>query len=245
MERVVITGMGVISPLGNSVEHLWDGLVNGVSGISKIDAFDASKHKARIAGIVRDFDAEALFGRKEARRMDRFSQFAIAAAEQALKDAALSLEQTDLERVGVYVGSGIGGIQTLLTQAELLKERGPDRVSPTLVPMMIANMAAAMISIRFGTQGPSMAPVTACSIGNTAIGEAWRLIRSGSADVVIAGGTEAAITDISLASFGNATSVSTRNDAPEKASRPLTRGETASLWLKEREFSYWSLSHMR
>ncbi|OMF37102.1 beta-ketoacyl-[acyl-carrier-protein] synthase II [Paenibacillus sp. FSL H8-0548] len=224
MERVVITGMGVISPLGNSVEHLWDGLVNGVSGISKIDAFDASKHKARIAGIVRDFDAEALFGRKEARRMDRFSQFAIAAAEQALKDAALSLEQTDLERVGVYVGSGIGGIQTLLTQAELLKERGPDRVSPTLVPMMIANMAAAMISIRFGTQGPSMAPVTACSIGNTAIGEAWRLIRSGSADVVIAGGTEAAITDISLASFGNATSVSTRNDAPEKASRPFDAG---------------------
>lgn len=224
MERVVITGMGVISPLGNTVDRLWDGLVNGVSGITKIDTFDTSKHKAKIAGVVRDFDAEALFGRKEARRMDRFSQFAIAAAEQALKDAALSLEQTDLERVGVYVGSGIGGIQTLLSQAEVLQERGPDRVSPTLVPMMIANMAAAMISIRFGTQGPSMAPVTACSIGNTAIGEAWRLIRSGSADVVIAGGTEAAITDISLASFGNATSISTRNEAPEEASRPFDAG---------------------
>jgi 3-oxoacyl-[acyl-carrier-protein] synthase II len=224
MERVVITGMGVVSPLGNSVERLWDGLVNGVSGISQIDTFDASKHKAKIAGIVRDFDAEALFGRKEARRMDRFTQFAIAAAEQALKDASLVLEHTDLERVGVYVGSGIGGIQTLLSQAELLKERGPDRVSPTLVPMMIANMAAAMISIRFGTQGPSMAPVTACSIGNTAIGEAWRLLRSGSADVVIAGGTEAAITDISLASFGNATSISTRNEAPASASRPFDAG---------------------
>lgn len=221
MERVVITGMGVISPLGNNVEQFWDGLVNGRSGISSIDSFDTSKHKSKIGGLVRDFDAEALFGRKEARRMDRFSQFAVAAAEQALGDASLAMEDTDRERVGVYVGSGIGGIQTLLGQAELLHERGPERVSPTLVPMMIANMAAAMISIRFGTQGPSMAPVTACSIGNTAIGEAWRLIRSGGADVVIAGGAEAAITDISLASFSNATSVSTRNEEPEQASRPF------------------------
>lgn len=224
MERVVITGMGVISPLGNSVEQFWNGLVNGRSGISSIDSFDTSKHKSKIGGLVRDFDAEARFGRKEARRMDRFSQFAIAAAEQALEDASLSMDDTDRERVGVYVGSGIGGIQTLLGQAEVLHERGPDRVSPTLVPMMIANMAAAMISIRFGTQGPSMSPVTACSIGNTAIGEAWRLIRSGSADVVIAGGAEAAITDISLASFGNATSISTRNEEPEQASRPFDAG---------------------
>lgn len=221
MERVVITGMGVISPLGNNVEQFWDGLVNGRSGISSIDSFDTSKHKSKIGGLVRDFDAEELFGRKEARRMDRFSQFAVAAAEQALGDASLAMDDTDRERVGVYVGSGIGGIQTLLGQAELLHERGPERVSPTLVPMMIANMAAAMISIRFGTQGPSMAPVTACSIGNTAIGEAWRLIRSGGADVVIAGGAEAAITDISLASFSNATSVSTRNEEPEQASRPF------------------------
>ncbi|WP_138752060.1 beta-ketoacyl-ACP synthase II [Paenibacillus sinopodophylli] len=224
MERVVITGMGVISPLGNDVESFWRGLINGVSGISQIDAFDTSKHKSKIGGIVRDFNAEALFGRKDARRMDRFSQFAVAAAEQALADAALSMTDTDRERVGVYVGSGIGGIQTLLEQASVLHERGPDRVSPTLVPMMIANMAAAMISIRLGTQGPSMAPVTACSIGNTAIGEAWRLIRSGSADVVIAGGSEAAITDISLASFSNATSVSTRNDQPNEASRPFDAG---------------------
>ncbi|MDQ8737312.1 beta-ketoacyl-ACP synthase II [Paenibacillus sp. LHD-38] len=224
MERVVITGMGVISPLGNSVEQFWNGLVNGRSGISSIDSFDTSKHKSKIGGLVRDFDAEVRFGRKEARRMDRFSQFAIAAAEQALEDASLSMDDTDRERVGVYVGSGIGGIQTLLGQAEVLHERGPDRVSPTLVPMMIANMAAAMISIRFGTQGPSMSPVTACSIGNTAIGEAWRLIRSGSADVVIAGGAEAAITDISLASFGNATSISTRNEEPEQASRPFDAG---------------------
>ncbi|KRE47142.1 beta-ketoacyl-ACP synthase II [Paenibacillus sp. Soil522] len=224
MERVVITGMGVISPLGNEVGQFWNRMVKGESGISVIDTFDTSRHKAKIAGIVTDFDADARFGRKEARRIDRFSQFAIAAAEQALEDAALSLEQTDRERVGVYVGSGIGGIQTLLDQAEVLRERGPERVSPTLVPMMIANMAAAMISIRFGIQGPSMSPVTACSIGNTAIGEAWRLIRSGGADVVIAGGAEAAITDISLASFGNATSISTRNDAPALASRPFDAG---------------------
>jgi 3-oxoacyl-[acyl-carrier-protein] synthase II len=189
-----------------------------------IDTFDTGRHKSRIAGIVRDFDADVLFGRKEARRMDRYCQFALAAAEQALEDSGLSLGQVNRERMGVYVGSGIGGIQTLLNQAETLRERGPERVSPTLVPMMIANMAAAMISIKLGSQGPSLAPVTACSIGNTAIGEAWRLIRSGGADVVFAGGTEAAITDISLASFGNATSVSTRNDEPSRASRPFDAG---------------------
>jgi 3-oxoacyl-[acyl-carrier-protein] synthase II len=224
MERVVVTGMGIVSPLGNDVEQFWSRLISGESGISTIDTFDTSRHKSRIAGIVRDFDAEARFGRKEARRMDRFCQFALAAAEQALEDSGLSLDKADRERMGVYVGSGIGGIQTLLNQSEVLHERGPERVSPTLVPMMIANMAAAMISIKFGTQGPSLAPVTACSIGNTAIGEAWRLIRSGGADVVIAGGTEAAITDISLASFGNATSVSTRNDDPSRASRPFDAG---------------------
>jgi 3-oxoacyl-[acyl-carrier-protein] synthase II len=224
MERVVVTGMGVVSPLGNDVEQFWSRLIRGESGISMIDTFDTGRHKSRIAGIVRDFDADVLFGRKEARRMDRYCQFALAAAEQALEDSGLSLGQVNRERMGVYVGSGIGGIQTLLNQAETLRERGPERVSPTLVPMMIANMAAAMISIKLGSQGPSLAPVTACSIGNTAIGEAWRLIRSGGADVVFAGGTEAAITDISLASFGNATSVSTRNDEPSRASRPFDAG---------------------
>ncbi|GED51519.1 MULTISPECIES: beta-ketoacyl-ACP synthase II [Brevibacillus] len=221
MERVVITGMGVISPLGNDVQSFWSKLIRGESGITRIDTFDTDGHKAKIAGLVRDFDAEARFGRKEARRMDRFCQFALAAAEQAFADAALDPEKVDRERMGVYVGSGIGGIQTLLEQEALLQERGPGRVSPTLVPMMIANMAAAMISIRFGAHGPTMAPVTACSIGNTAIGEAFRLIRAGGSDVVLAGGTEAAITDISLASFGNATAISTRNDEPAKASRPF------------------------
>lgn len=224
MERVVITGTGIISPLGNETRLFWDKLKQGSSGISAIEAFDTSRFKARIAGIVRDFDGEARFGRKEARRMDRFVQFALAAAEQAWEDASLDAERVDRERIGVYVGSGIGGLATLLEQDGVLRERGPERVSPTLVPMMISNMAAAMISIRYGALGPTMSPVTACSIGNTAIGEAFRLIRSGGADIVIAGGSEAAVTELSLASFGNATSLSARNDDPAAASRPFDRG---------------------
>ncbi|WP_339315518.1 beta-ketoacyl-ACP synthase II [Paenibacillus sp. FSL R10-2734] len=224
MERVVITGMGLISPLGNSVEQFWDRLVSGESGISPITSFDTSNFKAKIAGVVHDFDAEARFGRKEARRMDRFSQFALAATEEAWKQSGLQLDKIDKERLGVYVGSGVGGIQTLMEQGSVLDRRGPDRVSPTLIPMMISNMAAAMISIRLGAMGPTMAPVTACSIGNTAIGEAFRLIHYGGADIVIAGGSEAAITEISLASFGNATSLSTRNEEPSKASRPFDGG---------------------
>lgn len=224
MERVVITGMGIISPLGNDTETFWEHLTKGASGISLIDTFDTTRYKAKIAGIVKDFDADARFGRKEARRMDRFCQFALAAAEQALDDSGLMLEHIDRERMGVYVGSGIGGIQTLLEQGGILRERGPERVSPSLVPMMISNMAAALISIKYGAQGPSLSPVTACSIGNTAIGEAFRLIRTGGADVIIAGGTEAAITEISVASFGNATALSTRNDEPARASRPFDAG---------------------
>ncbi|MGE5703557.1 MAG: beta-ketoacyl-ACP synthase II [Clostridia bacterium] len=221
MERVVITGMGVISPLGNTVESFWSQLRKGVSGISRIDTFDVSRHKAKIAGLVRDFDADELLGRKEARRMDRFCQFAVAAARQALNDSGLSLEEIDRERLGVFVGSGVGGIQTLVDQDAVIRERGPERVSPSLVPMMISNMAAAMISIEFGALGPTLSPVTACSIGNTSIGEAFRYIRSGDMDIVFAGGTEAAITDISLASFGNATALSTHNDEPTRASRPF------------------------
>ncbi|MED4582971.1 beta-ketoacyl-ACP synthase II [Brevibacillus choshinensis] len=221
MEKVVITGLGVISPLGNQVDPFWEGLTTGKSGISLIDAFDTSKHKTKMAGSVRDFDAEGRFGRKEARRMDRFCQFALAAADQAWEDAGLLLDQVDHERLGVYVGSGIGGVGTLLDQSAVLQERGPDRVSPLLVPMMIPNMAAAMISIKYGAHGPTLAPVSACSIGNTAIGEAFRLIKMGGADVVFAGGSEAAITEVSLASFGNATALSARNDDPERASRPF------------------------
>ncbi|WP_432774770.1 beta-ketoacyl-ACP synthase II [Brevibacillus gelatini] len=221
MEKVVVTGMGVISPVGSNVQQFWSSLTQGKSGISQIDRFDTSRYKTKIAGLVRDFDPEARFGRKEARRMDRFCQFAMAAADEALEDAGLRLEECDRERVGVYVGSGIGGVQTLLEQHDLLRARGPERISPTLVPMLIANIAPAMISIKYGIYGPTLSPVTACSIGNTAIGEAYRLIRSGRADVVIAGGTEAAVNEVSLASFSNAMALSTRNDDPTAASRPF------------------------
>lgn len=221
MERVVVTGMGVISPLGNDVEKFWGNLLEGKSGISSVDSFDVSKQKTRIAGRVRDFDAEKLLGRKDARRLDRFCQFALAAAEQAWTDSKLSLEGIDQERLGVYVGSGIGGIETFIENVDLLRDRGPDRVSPSLVPAMISNAAAAQISIKWGAMGPSMSPVSACAIGNTAIGEALKTIRYGGADVIVAGGAEATITDLALASFGNATALSTRNDDPTKASRPF------------------------
>jgi len=222
-ERVVITGMGAVTPLGNDVETFWERLVRGESGISAIDAFDTSRYKAKIAGSVRNFESKELFGAKEARRMDRFAQFALAAADQALADSGLDLERIDKERLGVYVGSGIGGIQTLMEQYGLLSGRGPERVSPTLVPMMISNMAAALISIRLGALGATLSPVTACSIGNTAIGEAFFQIQSGRADILFAGGTDAAVTEISLASFSNATALSTRNEEPEKASRPFDK----------------------
>lgn len=224
MERVVITGMGIISPLGNSVEEFWDKLTQGESGVRTIESFDTTDHKARIAGIVRDFDAKARFGAKEARRMDRFCQYAVAAADQALAHSGLDMAQVDKERMGVYVGSGIGGIQSLTEQHATLLGRGADRVSPSLVPMMIANMAAAMISIRLGALGPTLAPVTACSIGNTAIGEAYHRIQSGRTDIIFAGGSEAAISEIATASFANATALSTRNDEPAKASRPFDAG---------------------
>lgn len=223
-ERVVITGMGAITPLGNDVETFWNRLVRGDSGVSIIDTFDIARFKVKIAGIVRGFDAKESLSLKEARRMDRFSQFALAAADQALADSGIDLVQVNKQRMGVYVGSGIGGIQTLMDQHTLLSNRGPERVSPTLVPMMISNMAAALISIKFGALGPTLSPVTACSIGNTAIGEAYYHIQSGRADVLFAGGSDAAITELSLASFSNATALSSRNDDPPRASRPFDAG---------------------
>jgi len=221
VERVVITGMGVVSPIGNDIRTFWNNLIKGESGISSIDIFDTADYKAKIAGVVRDFDAAEILGKKEARRLDRFSQFALAAAEQAWSDSKLDLNDINPERLGVYVGSGIGGIETLIENIDALRQKGPRRVSPTLVPAMITNAAAAQISIKWNAMGPSMSPVSACAIGNTAIGEAFRLIRSGEVDAVFAGGTEAAITDLSVASFGNATALSTRNDAPTQASRPF------------------------
>lgn len=221
MERVVVTGMGIVSPIGNDVETFWNNLINGVSGISTIDTFDVAEHKTKIAGIAKDFDADKVLGRKQARSLDRFAQFALAAAEQAWEDSGLDQGCVDEERLGVYVGSGIGGIHTLIENVDVLRQKGPRRVSPILVPAMISNAAAAQISIKWNAMGPSLSPVSACAIGNTAIGEAFRLIRYGEVDVMFAGGTEAAITDLSIASFSNATALSTRNDDPTKASRPF------------------------
>ncbi|UKS23964.1 beta-ketoacyl-ACP synthase II [Paenibacillus sp. HWE-109] len=221
MKRVVVTGMGVITPIGNDVDTFWTHLSEGKSGITTIDHMDVSAYKTDFAGVVRDFDAEAAVGRREVRRMDRYCQFAVAAAKQAIEDAQLVIDATNEERVGVYIGSGIGGIHTILDNYRTLLNRGPSRVSPTVVPMMIANMAAAQVSILFGAKGPSLAPVTACATGNNAIGEAMKLIQRGGADVVIAGGAEATVIDLALAGFGNATALSTRCEAPEQASRPF------------------------
>lgn len=221
MERVVITGMGVVSPLGNDLEIFWRSLVAGKSGISTIDTFDTHKQKSKIAGIVRNFNAKELLGHKDARRIDRFCQFALVAAEQAWANSNLNVHNLDLERLGVYVGSGIGGIETFIENVDLLRNKGPGRVRPTLVPAIISNAASAQISIEWGAMGPTMSPVSACATGNTAIGEALRVIHCGGADVIFAGGAEAAITDLALASFGNATALSTNNDNPTKASRPF------------------------
>ncbi len=241
MARVVITGMGAITPLGNDVETFWQNVVAGRSGVGPITLFDASALKTRIAAEVRDFDPEAWFGRKEARRMDRYAQFALAATQQALQDARLNPAHVDRERVGVILGTGIGGIGALVQGVETLMTRGPDRISPFMVPMMLADTAPGLIAITYGFRGPNMAVVTACASGTNAIGEAMHLIRRGDADVVIAGGAEAAILPISVAAFNVMGAISTRNEEPERASRPFDRtrdgfvmGEGAGILVLER-----------
>ncbi|MFB5678195.1 beta-ketoacyl-ACP synthase II [Paenibacillus terreus] len=221
MNRVVITGMGIVSPIGNSVESFWGNLVEGKSGISTIESFDASDLDSRIAGEVKDFDAEALWGRKEARSLDRFTQFALAAAEQAYAQSQLQLEKVNHERLGAYVGTAVGGMDTILENVDLLYKRGSKRVSPNLVAKMLSNMAASQISIRFGALGPSLAFVTACASATMAIGAAYKVIQRNDADVMFAGGSEALINQLILASFNNAKALSTRNDTPALASRPF------------------------
>ncbi|GGP08988.1 beta-ketoacyl-ACP synthase II [Oceanobacillus neutriphilus] len=218
MNRVVITGSGIISPLGNNVHSFWNNLKQGKSGISLLDVDE--DYGKTVAGVVHDFDPVEIFGKKQARKMDRFTQFALAAAEQALESSELNLDKINKERLGVFVGSGIGGINTLIENVNILNKKGSSRVSPSLVPTMIPNAAAAQISIRLGALGPSIAPVTACSIGNTSIGEAFNTIKHGDADIIFAGGTEAAINSLSLSSFRNAQAL-TKNLDPASASRPF------------------------
>ena len=222
-KRVVITGLGAITPVGNTAETFWQALLAGQSGIGTITRFDAADYDAKIAGEVKGFDPTAFIDKKEARRMDRFTQFAIAASRMALSDSGLDLEKEDRSRIGAFVGSGIGGMDTLHDQYKTLFEKGPNRISPFFIPMMIANMAAGQVSIAFGLQGPSSCVVTACATGTNCIGDAMKVIQRGDADVMVAGGTEAAISPAGMAGFCAMKALSTRNDEPEKASRPFEK----------------------
>ncbi len=220
-KRVVITGMGVISPVGNNLELFWDSLINGKSGVGYITQFDTTEYPVKIAAEVKDFQAEEFIDKKEARRMDRFVQFAVAAAKMALQDANLTIDESNAERIGVYIGSGIGGLITIEDQHKVLLEKGPKRVSPFFIPMLIGNMASGQVSILTGAKGPNHAPVSACATGTHAIGDAFSVIRRGDADVMIAGGSEATITPLAVAGFSSMKALSTRNEEPQKASRPF------------------------
>ena len=223
--RVVITGLGVVTPVGSDIETFWSNLKNGVSGIRAIDAFDASAFDCRIGGQVRDFDPKPFFKNpKDVRRTDRFTQLSMAAAKMALEDSGIdvaNVEQRD--RFGVIVSTGIGGLKTLQDQLTVLLTKGPSRNSPFTIPMLISNMASGYISMEFDLRGPNLCIVTACATSNNAIGESWRIIKSGDADMFLAGGSEASIVEIGLAGFGAMRALSTRNDEPERASRPWDR----------------------
>lgn len=228
-KRVVVTGLGCVSPVGNTVAETWSALIAGKSGAAPITHFDASRHKTRFAAEVKGFDGAAMFGAREAHKMDRFAQFATAATLEALAQAKFNVDESNRDRVGVLIGSGIGGIITLLTEQETLRERGPDRVSPFLIPMMISDSAAGMIAIRVGARGPNMSLATACATGTNAVGEASEMIRRGAADVMIAGAAEAAIVPISMAGMNIMGALSARNDEPEKASRPFDKNRDGFL----------------
>jgi 3-oxoacyl-[acyl-carrier-protein] synthase II len=239
--RVVVTGMGAITPLGHDVASTWQGLSHGESGVAQITLFDASPLRTQIAAEVKDFDPVAHFGRREARRYDRFIQFALVAAEEAIDDSGLTFGNGASERTGVIVGSGVGGISSILEAAEVYANKGPRRVSPFLIPRMLADSAAGQLAISFGIRGPNMAVVTACASGTNAIGEAAEMIRRGWVDAVVTGGSEAGITGVALAAFNVMGAVSTENENPTRASRPFdaTRngfvmGEGAGILLLER-----------
>ena len=227
--RVVVTGLGCISPVGNNVDQTWKALLAGESGAAPITSFDAGQHKTKFAAEVKRFDAVALFGQRDARKMDRFTQFATAAALEALEQSNFKVDVSNCDRVGILIGTGIGGILTLLEQYEVMKERGPDRVSPFLIPMMISDSAAGNLAIRIGARGPNMSIATACASGTNALGEATEMIRRGVADVMIAGASEAAITPVAMAGMNVMTALSTRNDDPRKASRPFDKNRDGFL----------------
>ena len=219
--RVVVTGLGTLSPVGNTVDEFWSALLQGRSGLGQITKFDTTGYPTRIAGEVRNFDPLNFVDKKEARRLDPYLQYAIASSALAVQDAAIDTGKVDGTRFGVLIGSGIGGITTLLESHRNLLEKGPDRVSPFFIPMLIANMASGLVSMRFGAKGPNSAVVTACATGNHAIGDSFKIIQRNDADVMIAGGSEAIIVPLTIAGFCSMKAMSTRNDEPTKAMRPF------------------------
>ena len=222
--RVVVTGIGLKTPVGLDRGKTWDALLKGTSGIDKISSFDAEEFETQIAGEIVDFQPETIIGRKESRRLDRFAQFAVVATLEALEHASMDIGTEDLDRVGVLVGSGVGGIITLSNQYSVLDKRGPKRVSPFLIPMMLGDMASGQVSMKIGARGPNFSIVSACATGADSIGQAGELIRQGRLDVALAGGTEAAICPIGVAGFNSCMALSKRNEDPQGASRPFDKG---------------------
>ena len=221
LRRVVVTGLGAVTPIGNDVAAYWQGLSQGRNGVGCISLFDASRHACRFAAEVKEFDPTGWLEPKEAKRWDRFCQFGVVAAKQAVSAAGLEIDERSSHRVGVAIGSGVGGLLMMETQAHVLSERGPDRVSPFCVPMMIPNMATGLAAIALGARGPSSAVATACAAGSNAIGDAFRMIQMGYADAMVCGGAESAITPLGVAGFASAKALSFRNDDPATASRPF------------------------
>lgn len=222
-QRVVVTGLGALSPIGNDVPTMWDNALKGVNGIDKITRIDTTPYNVHIGGELKDFDIEEHIPKKEARKMSRFTQYAVVAARQAVKDSGLVIDETNANRVGVWIGSGIGGMETFEEAHDLLKERGPRRVSPFFVPMLIPDMATGQVSIDLGAKGPNGSTVTACATATNSIGEAFKFIEHGDADAMIAGGTEAPITHMAIAGFSASRALST-NDDIETACRPFQEG---------------------
>ena len=222
--KVVITGIGVVTPVGSDLVSFWDSIKNGRSGVSNITSFDTTNHDCKIAGEVKNFEPAQYFKNpKDVRRTDRYTQLGMAASKMALEDSGVALESLDLTRFGVIIGSGIGGLKTLSDQITIMNEKGPGRISPFMIPMMISNMVSGLVSMEYGLAGPNYSPVSACATACHALGEAWRMIRDGDADLFLAGGSEATVAPIGIGGFAAMRALSTRNDDPTRASRPFDK----------------------
>ena len=220
-KKVMVTGLGLVTPIGNQVDITWNNLINGKSGIDYIKSFDPEEYETKIAAEVKEFDPSEILGRKESKRLDRFSQFACVASKEAINHSGLDIQNEDATRIGVIIGSGVGGIITITDQHKVLLNRGPKRVSPFLVPMMLGDMASGQVSMMLGAKGPNFSTVSACATGADSIGEAYEMIRRGVIDVAITGGTEAAVCPIGIAGFNSCMALSTKNENPQSASRPF------------------------